>query len=1060
MISPAVFFRSMSLAEDINEPERFSHYRPTKRALPIVTAVCEAGAATMVIAPYGSGKSLAAGIGGLAIRNGPEDRALLTELRMSLARLDTDFGAWLTKRLKTREQGKLVILTGAIDDPLQAIADQLHMARTPKSVEGFAKAMRDGGWDHVAIIWDEFGRHLEGLVAEGRVSELDLLQRLAERTARAAAPAMSLTLLLHQNLLSYAAKVNETTRTEWRKIEGRFRPLRLIEDSSEFYGLIAEAIAALRPPPKPRPERPDPELVKAVIEARWLDALDEPAEVARILAMARPFTPGALQVLPTLVARVGQNERSLFSFLRETDLSERVGLEEVYSAFEDAMRSDVGIGGTYRRWVETESARSRAGSPLKREILAAACLLQLGSSGERRRLPRRTLELSVADPSRSAAEINQAVDDLIAARLLIWREHNDDVAVWHGADINVALRVREERDRRVGDFDLKSFLDTRFPAPHLRTPGHNARFGVNRYFSGTYVTPSELASVKCPPDKAGIVVYVVAEDRNGIKSAVSTSYALAEERVIVVVPQRPVDIESAALELVAIEALRADEEFMASDPMVGPEIDELQSVALEQLARLLRSLLDPRGGGATWFAEGQRLEVSAERPATLVASRLLDEWYRLTPVIANEQLMRAQVSRTMQTARVRVIGSILERSDRPRLGYEPGDRSAEGSIYRTVLEQTGLRIAEEARFADDGEIADPGLAEVWRRIADFFCQPGASGTSARPLSELVETLASPETGVPAGVLPILIAAGFRKFARAVAIYRDGDYLPDLLGFPFDAMVANAAAYSVRVLEPTQALTTYLSNICLVFMHERPAPDAELVRAAHDAVAGWLRTVPDAARRTARLDPVARKLLRVVSISGDPIELLIEAIPGTLGCQLDSPFLIERLTNARIAIDGLRDAYADEAIRLMAECLTIGDDKFNPIAAVSRWASCFEAAGLECREDLRIVDRSVLRKASETAAGRFSEKSLANALSSILLQRSLDAWDDRTGDQFRAALREARARIEAAALDSPSPSARLRPIIEEKIREYKWMLAGMEGNGQDDEVGIAAAGGKR
>jgi len=1055
MISPAIFFRSTSLAEDINEPSRFAHYRPTARALPILKAVTEAAAATMVIAPYGSGKSLAAGVAGLALRNEPEDRAVLSHLRPSLAKLDASFSVWMENRSRSDARGKLVVLTGAIGDPLQAIADELGMTRAPKSVEGFTKAMRQGGWDHVAIVWDEFGRHLESLVAEGQSRELDLLQRLAERTARASGPTMSLTLLLHQNLLSYATKVNETTRTEWRKIEGRFRPLRLVEDSSEFYGLIAEAITSLRPSANDVASLDG--LADAVIEARWLDGLDDGEEIIRILGMAQPFTPGALQVLPTLVARVGQNERSLFSFLREADLSRRVGLEEVYCAFEDAMRTDVGIGGTYRRWVETESARSRAGSPLKRELLAAACLLQLGSSGERRRLSRSTLELAIADGVRPNSEISQAVDELIDARLLIWRAHHDDVAVWHGADINVALRVSEERERRGGEFDLKSFLEARFPAPHLRTPGHNARFGVNRYFAGLFALPSELAEVACSPEKAGLVVYVLAQNTSDIKFARSISYALAEERIIVVVPQRPVDVESAALELVAIEALRADDAFMASDPMVAAEIDELQSVALEQLARLLRGLLDPQGGTASWIAQGERLEVSPERPATLVASRLLDEWFQSTPIIANEQLMRTQVSRTMQTARVRVISGILERGDRPRLGYEAGDRSAEGSIYRTVLEKTGLRIGDEARFADVAEIGDPGLARVWRRIAAFFEKP--TGEGSRPLTELVDELTGPPAGVPAGVLPILIAAGFRKFARVVALYRDGVYVPDLLGFQFDNMVANSEAYRVRVLEATPQLTHHLTEICLVFSHERPAPDAELVRAAHDAVAGWLRLVPDAARRSNRLEPVARKLLRAVSTGSDPVELLIHAVPDALGCALDSPFLVERMSNGRIAIDGLRDAYADEAVLVMASCLAMSEDVSNPLKAIKEWAGCFDADLLERRTDLRIVDRSVLRKASEAAVGRFSEKSLANALSSILLQCSLDTWDDRTGDQFRAALREARQRIEAAALDTETPSARLRPILQAKIDEYRRMLIALD---QADEVavGVAAFGGKR
>ena len=50
------------------------------------------------------------------------------------------------------------------------------------------------------------------------------------------------------------------------------------------------------------------------------------------------------------------------------------------------MRADTGVGGTHRRWLETESALSKADDdPATVRALAGACLLGLGSSGERAR---------------------------------------------------------------------------------------------------------------------------------------------------------------------------------------------------------------------------------------------------------------------------------------------------------------------------------------------------------------------------------------------------------------------------------------------------------------------------------------------------------------------------------------------------------------------------------------------------------------------------------------------------------------------------------------------------
>ncbi|MEA3044682.1 MAG: hypothetical protein QOH47_2520 [Sphingomonadales bacterium] len=1058
--SPA-FFRSMSLAEDLDHPMRFAHYRPTRRALPIISSVLRPGSATMVIAPYGSGKSLAAGVAALAVRNANSDKAALRDIGFAAASVDKVAWAPVAARLASGKCGKVVVLSGMIDDPLMEIAQRLGMDRVPKSVEGFGKAMREGGWDHVAILWDEFGRHLEGLVADGRVAELDIVQRLAERASRASEPTVSFTLLLHQNLLSYATRLSETSRAEWRKVEGRFAHLRLVEDSQEFFGLVADVVAGIRPSESAGTSALDVAAIDRVIDARWLDGMSDHKAVAALLEAARPLTPGALQVLPTLVARVGQNERSLFSFLREADLSTKVGIEQVYSSFSDAMRTDVGIGGTYRRWVETESARSRADTPLKRELLAAACLLQLGASGERRRLPRATVELAVLGGAHGASDIADAFDELVQARLLLWRRHNDDTAVWHGADIDVALRVREERERRAGTFDVRAFLEERFPAPHLRAPGHNAQFGVNRYLAGRYASLSELAAgISCPPDQPGLVVYVLAEDKGAIAAARQAIYALAEERLIVVVPLRPIDIESAALELVAVEALRDDRDFLASDPMIPTEVDELQSVAFEQLARMMRGLLDPTGGGATWFAEGEALDVSAERPGTVSASRLLSRWFELTPRIANEQLMRNHASRTMQTARVRVVSAILERSDRPHLGFDPGERSAEGSIYRTVLENTGLRVAGDCRFADADELEDPGLREVWKLIGAFFKLPTQGERTFRPLAGLVEDLASPPYGLPRAVMSILIAAGFRHFGRTAAFYREGAYLPDMLGFPFDAMVAAPERFAVRVLDATQELADYLSEICYVFTHERPGVSDQLVRRAHEAIVGWLLTVPDGSKRSLRLEATSKALLRALAAASDPIDLLMAEIPNAFdftGAQRD---VVAELEKARIDIDHLRDAFAEEAVALVRDCFGRGRTDAQAVDTVRLWAGCFDLGEIERRGDLRILDLSVLRKAVETANGRFSEKSLANALSSILLQRSLDKWDDRTTAAFRSALREARDRIEAAALSTDYPAAALRPIVEAKLAELSDMLIKIGEAESIDVDAVRVAGGNR
>ena len=216
--------------------------------------------------------------------------------------------------------------------------------------------------DHVAIIWDEFGRHIEGLIAEGQAHALQAVQTIAEWTARATQPSASLVLLMHQSLLAYAGSLNQTTRGEWSKVAGRFRHLQFLEDSRELYDLIADVVQEKRPAGFPAtPGKKLRQIADRAVHVRWFDNERDARRIQRILRRADPVTAAALQTLPRVVARIGQNERSLFSFVEDAQLDRTVGTVEVYRAFADTMRGDVGIGGTHRRWVETENALSPGG---------------------------------------------------------------------------------------------------------------------------------------------------------------------------------------------------------------------------------------------------------------------------------------------------------------------------------------------------------------------------------------------------------------------------------------------------------------------------------------------------------------------------------------------------------------------------------------------------------------------------------------------------------------------------------------------------------------------------
>ena len=1042
-------FRSVNIRDDVGHPERLAHYHPTSRSVPVIAAVLRT-AATMVIASYGSGKSLAAGIGVVAAVNKPTDRKFLLDMAARVSKVDPGLGELIAERVASERRGKAVVLSGYVRDLASAISAALGLgpADTIRKVVKAIRAIEDV--DRIAIVWDEFGRHLEGLVMEGRSRDLDALQELSELVVRPSGPAISLTLLLHQNVLAYAQNLNQTSRNEWRKVEGRFDQLRFVEDSKELYGLAASIVSSRRGAAVHSPKVIE-HATKAAIEAGWFDGMDNPAEVKALVAAAAPLSAAALEVLPRLVARVGQNERSLFAFLENVDLSAPVGMEEVYLAFSDAIRSDVGIGGLHRRWVEAESAMSKTESDLEREILAAAFLLNAGVSGERRRLRRSVLVGAAVCDGYGQEEAEKAVDALVSRKLLLHRKLNDDMAIWHGVDVDVSGRVREERIRIATEFNLLAFLEREHPAPYVRPGRHNAEKGTSRYLAGSYATPDTLPAKLAEPYGGawGRIHYVVCSSADDVRRALETART-ASGRDVVVVPDEPLSVTDAALEIAALLSLRQDERLLGEDPLVSREIDELLAVARRQLATSLHRLTTPRPSAASWYADGKRLPVDDDRPAGIAVSALMDEWFPKTPRIVNDQLVRTRVSRQMSTARIRMITRMADNSGKPMLGYAPDDSSAEASIYRTVLARTGLHVEKDGqgRFAMPEDLGDPGLAEAWKWIRDFFTQPGK-----KRLSDIVSALSGPPVGLAAGVIPILVFAGYKAFGRAVTIRSDGRYQRDILGFASTMMFNEPEFHEVEVHDQKWGLLQYLENFSYVFSFERPGPFDEHVSHAVTAFEKWQATVADGARRSKRMPANARNLLRAAAATYDPAEFVLETLPHLLAGDSVEPAerykeTIRHLEAARNAIDGLIEGYLREAVEVIRDVLRLEGASMSALKGVHEWARCFDLQSLLKRRDLKSTDLAVLRTAWESMNGRYSEEGLARVYSSVLLQRGIDKWQDDTKEVLRKELREARERIEAAALDSENLGDELIPVIEARMLELQRKLDRIRGQSRE------------
>lgn len=1027
--------RSINIADDRARAEVIAAYRPTRKTLQVVRAVCglERSTATHVVAPYGTGKSLAA-LAGITLLAG--DPAMAGQLRARIAAVDPGLAA-----AEPPGPTLVLLLHGACSDLAAELAERAGLEAGPLDkvlAEIFRRARQDG-MARIAIVWDEFGQHLETLVREGRPEDLLAVQDLAEWAVRRAEPRVTLTTLMHQGVYHYTRRASDTAQSAWRKIEGRFDTVSLIDDGVDALEMLAEALDGRR-------DAPDAAAIVRARAAGFFADIADDSRLADILARTAPLTPAALQILPGLAAQVAQAERTMFRYIADVAAAAEpgvvLGVDALYDFFAPAMRSDTGPGGTHRRFVEAETALSRAETDLERRVVKTAALLQLGRSSERLKLSRARLVYAVAEGIAAQPDaVEAAIEALVARKLLIHRRRVDDISVWHGADIDLGRMVTEEAARLEMESDPLVALERMFPPDAYTAPPYNHARGITRFARARFVREGDLISaagleaLRGQADAEDALVALVIDATADRPDLVELARALPPH-LILALPRRSAEVGPILADLLALEALLDRHELLASDPLVERELQELKSEAEAALRQSLELLMNPDRGEVVWLS-GPTLHSFAEgdTPGEIL-TRLFEDRFPHTPRIANEQVVRRKVSAVTRSARKRCMLAIIERTGIRALGYE-GATSADASLYRTVFEHTGLYgcVNGAWRWRMPFELDDPSMSNVWSEIEGFFVQP-----SDRPkcLEDLIDRLTAPPIGLREGVLPLLLTAGMVAFGRALALRELVDrrprYVDDIQPSLIEKVCEEPKRFELEVPALARGQSRNLEKMirCLVGDLDQQEPD--LLRGLYDALLEWRSGLPPTALSTRGLGESAdllQPLLRKKSF--DPVDFLFRELPRVLGEPALNAETIEVFATAVRQIEGVSSTFAERAIDVAAAIFSrrLRGSPRPLLDAASEWAACVPLGD----EDVRALDheaRGVLARARSCSNAPRGARGFVTQLSGILCGEGFEAWDDRTADLFRDRLEEAVVRIEDAVLERADGSDAFEPFLRNKL----------------------------
>lgn len=880
------------------------------------------------------------------------------------------------------------------------------------------------------LVLDEAGKFLEFAAQHPAASDIFLLQQLGEYAARSQGRLLVVT-VLHQDFREYGTQLNSLERSEWDKIRGRFEDIAFEEPPSQLLRFLAQATEGSCKSGDLLVNRSNSDKVIRTLEPAIWELGIAPSGLRRndtrkLLRSCAPLHPLVAILLGPLFRRVGQNERSAFSFLTSDDptalrhwslLRQNHGrqLYDIGDLYEHLSQS---FGGALlhtrdaKRWGEAFEAESRhpglnANAVL---VLRAVALLGIVSRWSGARATQDTLRVALSERL-SAQSIDAALKELEAGSIVVHRRFDRSYTIWEGSDVDIEASLLEGRGRIADTAEPVSLLRRHFHIRPVLARRHSFVTGTLRLFDIQFVGADELeqdTALELAHDGRIFIVFPKARVSEATQKSVAKRLG---KRVVFCLVQSDSTVASGARELAAIDWVQKHTPELAQDSSARRELHERRLSAEKQLRGFVERVLSaPNDNGVKWIHDGKVIRIADGRALNERLSRICEQVFFAAPKLDNEIINRDDLSSSAAAARRVLLKEMIERSSEAELGLT--GNPPERSIYRSLLSSEGLRLHRKSgntwafRAPAKTQAARAGSAyALFDHIDKFFA---SAEQVAKPFDSLFESLRQPPFGLRAGPIPIFICVALLANEADVALYDDGQFCPIISAPLFETLVKAPDRFSVRRLrlggvtsEVFARLGRLLGQVDLVAGGAK-----QQVLAIARPLLRFANSLSEFVRTTAELSAPTIGVRNVLFSSKQPEEMLLTELPNACGLRpfrardrarsADIGRFVETL---RAAIIELRDCLPQlQSSVCQAICEVFGEQGASPESRASLQARATALREFAVEQDLRILLDRLAADSEELIPW-------ADGIASFVGERPLAKWRDEDRPRFALRLRQ-------------------------------------------------------
>ena len=809
------YTRSINIERDGNSASALKAYIPTtisKKVLKAFFSSFSAGKlqkAWSLIGPYGSGKSsFGLFLKGLMSPSGSEMNQIATE---KLKELDKDLYKEYKNIFNESEGCLTVLLTGSVEpieqrlykSILQSFLDSDIELRFKKEAKAFDLSINSSAilsnevlqllglmqdcmhksnrnYKGIVLLVDELGKFIEFAGRKKIVGDIFILQELAEAGAAESQVPISLFVMLHQAMEFYSKDLDQATKNEWRKIQGRYEEISFIENIEQSVRILSKAIEpALNGNQVQTIKRSLKEIIKRLLEEDSLPT--RKINESNMLFMGcYPLHPLTAVILPMLSQKLAQNERTLFSFLGSAeqngfqDLLNHIEVGEfilphnIFDYFISNQSSYIYDHYTQRRWVEVVNALDRLGDVEPRifNLVKTIGLLNItGSIGALKS------SLAILASLFEEKQLKKDLKFLENKSIVTFRKFNDEYRIWQGSDFDFEQALAHEMSQ-LEDFSLAEELNSILPSKPIVAKRISIEDHTLRYFETFYEDEKNISSISKEMNKPHIC-YLLRDNSLTYKTFIKETKELSKYCIVAAVDTSE-GLGGSIRELSSLKKILSSYAEIQSDSIAKKEILDQIDFFEGKIQSLLKDTIN--SNLSTWFWKSKEQGIdSTMRLQEFLSEVIQRDFFSKSPKVANELINRSVISGQGQSARRKLILAMLNDQEKPQLGFDEDLFPPEKTIFHALFTKHKLcKISsKETRFSYPQKESE--FFEVYELIRKSLLEID------QPVSfkDLQVKMSSSPFGIKEGLHPLIFMGFYLCYQKDIAIYEDGQFRPYL-----------------------------------------------------------------------------------------------------------------------------------------------------------------------------------------------------------------------------------------------------------------------------------------